>query len=142
MARPPQMTLKREDFAAVKEEWMDRLIRSLNVFAKQATGALRNGLTMQENMDAFWKTVTVTKRAPDASHADEPLVIMQNDLANKARPKGVSVVACLDKTDTPDVPTSVGSPAWRMEGSGIAIMGMSGLTDDHKYEVTFLVFGG
>lgn len=130
MARPPSLLLKREDYSEVKEDWIDRFIRTLNLFGRQTTAALSRGITFGDNVNAFVKSFASTK---------VPLVIT-NDLPSKGKPVGVLLLSAAEEKGGSAV--SLGSPAWKMDSKGLTISSMTGMDADKKYDLTFLVIGG
>jgi hypothetical protein len=64
MARvPPLQRLKIEDFKG-QEEWIGKLVGPLNTFMEQVTSALNKNLTINDNMQALIKTVTLDGSYP------------------------------------------------------------------------------
>jgi hypothetical protein len=133
MARPPSLVLKREDYEDVPGDWIDKLIRNLNLFTKQTTACLTRGVTFSENMAAF----AITLDIPSDVSASKP-VKFKNTLPAQQKPLGVIVVEAKNASGEP---VSLGSPAWKMNsGTEVAIQGFNG--QDGKVNVTLLVLGG
>lgn len=65
MASPPFLNLRREDYPEVKDKWLDRFITQLTDFGKRTQLSYINGIDFTNNLDAFWKTVTVQIKSTD-----------------------------------------------------------------------------
>ena len=138
MATIPQLLLKREDYDSVTDEWMDRLIRSLNLFGRQVTTGFSKNITLGENAQAFWKDISFTYPLTAAA----PLSF-KNDLAGGQKPKALIIAQATDTSATPtELPVSLYAPAWKPSGTSIQVSGILGGIDRHTYRVTFLALGG
>ncbi len=134
MGRAPSLVLKREDYEEVEGDWIDKLIRNLNLFTKQTTACLTRGLTFGENGNAFLKEMEI----PGDVSANKP-VKFQNSLPAKTPPVGIVVISAKDGNGNP---VSVGSAPWQATGgTDIAIVGpFQGQSG--KMSVNLLVIGG
>ena len=133
MARPPSLVLKREDYEEVEGDWIDKLIRNLNLFTKQTTACLTRGITFGENGNAFVKNLDI-----QGSVSAEQPAKFKNELPAQQKPIGIIVIEAKDGSG---VPVSLGSPAWKMtSGTEIGIQGFNGQSGMVK--VTLLVLGG
>ncbi|MBN1442834.1 MAG: hypothetical protein JXA90_08995 [Planctomycetes bacterium] len=128
MAKAPSALFRREDFGDLTDPGtVDRFLRMLNGFAGDTSTALKKGLSLGENAQAFWKTLDMTSAATS----------FKNTLSGK--PRAVFIAGAYDTATK--APVSLSSPAWATKDDQVVISAITGFPGA-KTTVTFLVVGG
>jgi hypothetical protein len=128
----PATLLKAEDFPALmtaSKGEVEKLFRALNVAISSIVLALTRNLTAADNLSAAVTTQTF-KALP---------VKFKHGLASK--PSGVLVLAAYDATAKTQVPVSLSSPGWSLDGDQIVISSLGTLSAGVTYAATFVVLG-
>ena len=141
MAKLPSITrFIIEDVPEEHRDWVNKLYVSLNQFVSQTLDAFDNGLTFQENMDAFIHTIEFPGRDLSVATGD-PLVI-----ANRLKGVPVGCIKLKLEDITADGATAIDYAAdvdWYYDQNGkIKITNISGIdeTGAIKYRLTVLIF--
>lgn len=114
-------------------EWFTRFISDLNTFTETIWNTLNNNITPSDNMDAQVYTTSILAGAAASNNT----LAFQTTL--KHTPQAVIIVNCVDKTAYSSAFTSAVFATWSFSGTTISITGITGLTNGHTYNVTFLV---
>lgn len=133
MARlPPFKRFSIESFKEVSE-WIGKLLSPLNSFMETVSTALNNGITVEDNMRAEFKTISVRQEASGTYP-----ILFTPKFADRPRSLIVSLVA--ENSDNPSTLTTAVFADWAYTSSGqIAINNLTGLTNGKVYSVTLLV---
>lgn len=163
MAKPPNQYFRKEDFAEVKEPWIDKLLPKLNELARQTTYGVDGKLSVKDNLSAFWWQGDVGNYQriddqvifPFAANPDIPTIDRKVTQCIKAFPftfpnqlspakvAGIFVAQAFDVTSGSQAPQPafLGGVGWTTEGNKIIIQGINGMIDGRCYNVRLLVLG-
>ena len=128
---PSIKSLGMEDFQSQKN-WIGKLIDPLNSFMSSLVTNLNKGLTINENMMGFTKSF-------DVMGGGFPIYI-PNDL--KSKPIAITIGNIYIKATPAETIGTAATLEWEYAGSQLKIKNITGLTNNIKYTVTVVVFGG
>jgi len=131
---PVQTKLLLEDVPEEHRDWMSKFIIPVNQFQSAAVAALTSDLSLSENLRCQIKEITFVNNA-----ASFPLKFAY---ALKSRPLMVLKANVVDISSAPAALTSaIDIPDWELsQNIEIQINTITGLTADHKYRLTVVVF--
>jgi hypothetical protein len=161
MAKPPNQYFRKEDFAEVKEPWIDKLLPKLNELARQTTYGVDGKLSVKDNLSAFWWEGDVGNFKDSAGVIfpftvnSAPQVIKKNtpsiqafpfSFANQLTPAKVAAIMVAQASDVTDgsqasQPALLGGVAWVSEGNKLTIYAINGMLPGRCYNVKLLVLG-
>ena len=170
MAKPPNQFFRKEDFAEVKEPWIDKLLPKLNELARQTTYGVDGKLSVKDNLSAFWWTGDVgnfqdyetppgaTKPGivfPFAVNPKIEVIVKKNtpsiqafpfSFANSISPAKVAAIMVAQASDVTNgsgasQPALLGGVAWIADGNKLIIQGINGMVAGRCYNVKLLVLG-
>ena len=142
MAKTPLIKrIAMEDYSELPAEMkqpFEKLVGQLNMFFISVFNAMDGGLTFGDNVTGQWKQFTVT--APAAGNTTYLF------LTDVYSPRGVSIEKIHDITTGTYTPISASvSLSWTIYTANnlkqIFIENITGLTANHKYDITVLVKG-
>lgn len=138
---PPIKRLAQEDYH--DQPWIGRLLGPLNQFLQSIYAAFNNGFTMNENMIAQVKTLTIAGAVPNL--ANGKYVTQWNWPFPATRPVGLWIGNITDISAAPIVKAVIVLPvsvAWTYGAGVIYIQNIAGLDITRTYSATFFVSGG
>jgi hypothetical protein len=161
MAKPPIQYFRREDFAEVKEPWVDKLLPKLNELARQLTYGVDGKLSVKENLSAFWwqgdigntkdypgiifpfvmNTVTLPANRITPSVSAFPFNIPNQLTPNKVNAVIVAQAKDVTVGSTAATPALLGAVAWDTVENSIRVQGINGMLAGRCYNVRLLLIG-
>lgn len=162
MAKPPNQFFRKEDFAEVKEPWIDKLLPKLNELARQTTYSVDGKLSVGDNLSAFWWTGDIGnfKRvdgivSPYVLNPDVPVIEKKStpsiqafpfSIVNQLTPAKVAAIMVAQASDvtsgtTASQPALLGGVGWVSEGNKLTIKAIGGMVLGRCYNVKLLVLG-
>ena len=162
MAKPPNQFFRKEDFAEVKEPWIDKLLPKLNELARQTTYGVDGKLSVKDNLSAFWWTGDVGNFTdspgmifPFVPNPAIPAIAKKNtpsiqafpfSFANSITPAKVAAIMVAQASDVTNgsgasQPALLGGVAWIADGNKLTIQGINGMVAGRCYNVKLLVLG-
>lgn len=137
MSAPPSIRQVTREALGDAPDWVDSLLKPLNLFLGQVADLFTNNLTVKDNLAAAWVDVQVT-----GGQEVPPFAFVLRGRV----PKGVTVqrVSALGTGSTPGTPptSSVGivwAPTTVDGKPGVAISQVNGLFAGARYTLTLLV---
>ena len=133
---PPLKRLAREDFPEQKS-WIGKLLSPINEFFNLVSSALDESLTFDDNFNAQTKDISFIKTATYPS-LDTPVSFASTV---KGKPIGVLIINAVEDKDNPQPLVNAVTLSWTFAENTVKITGITGLTNDEKYAIKFLVIG-
>lgn len=126
----------KEDLGPDAPAWSDKIIYPINLMADYLKTAFANNITFQANMQPPIKSLQINAKATPDLNTISFLV----NLPQGYQPIGVVILNCIDLSGS-----LVGSAVTcemkpGLSNGNVTIRAIYGLTDQHTYQITFLVF--
>ena len=131
MKLPPIKRFLTEDYPTEKG-WIDRFFGSFNLFMTAISNGLNNGMTIQDNMLAQIKPITISGASPSSKFAWK----------FSGKPIGVLVIGLTKSDGSPSLVTASVTCDWSFSQGFVLINNVTGLNPGASYLVTFYVIGG
>lgn len=135
MASPPSIQcFYADDFKDAPDWFKKRFLNTLNLFVFPTYNALNKNLTVGENLNQGYVTVSLTGSSTPTNNTVSFLSPIQGN------PTGVDVVNVqITGTSTPSYPASAIQVFWSFDGTSINVGAITGLTDTVNYQLTLRV---
>lgn len=136
MFQPLFTRILKEDLGKDTPKWVDRLLYQLNLITDYLKTAFAKGITIQDNLVNPTKLFTLVSKGSPAADT----ISFAVDLPPGYQPRGVVILNCIDLSGV-----IVGNPVWcemlpGLQSGDVVIRAIYGLTNNHSYQITFLVF--
>ncbi len=123
-----------EDFPEKERESVGKIANSINPFAEDILECLNNNLSMEDNLAAAQRSVTVT------TSSGVPTAALTIPTGLTSACAGTQVIKALNKTTATNSPTSQPFITFTNEGGFIKISKITGLQDNEKYVLTVILW--
>lgn len=135
MASPPSIQrFYSDDYKEAPNWFKQTFLNTLNLFVFPTYNALNKNLTVTENLNQGYATISLTGSATPTNNTASFLSPIEGD------PLGVTVVnVVVTGVATPTFPTAAIQVYWSFDGTSISIGSITGLTDNVTYELTLRV---
>lgn len=135
MASPPSIQRFYSDDYKEAPDWFKKtFLNTLNLFVFPTYNALDKNLTVDENLNQGYVSISVTGSATPTNNT----VSFLNPI--EGTPTGVTVVNVqITGTPTPSYPTSAIQVFWSFDGSSIQVGAITGLANSTTYDITLRV---
>jgi len=133
----PQFTrILKEDLGPDAPAWSDKIIYSVNLMTDYLKTAFANNITFQDNMQPPKKVLQLVAKPTPAENTISFLV----PLPQGYQPIGVQILNCIDLSGSivGNAVTCEMQPG--LTNGNVTIRAIYGLTDQHRYNFTFLVY--
>ena len=135
MASPPSIQrFYADDYKEAPSWFKQRFLNTLNLFVFPTYNALNKNLSVVDNLNQGYSTISLTGSATPTNNTASFLSPIQGD------PKGVDVVNVqIVGTATQQYPTTAVQVFWSFDGTSIMIGSITGLADNVNYQITLRV---
>ena len=135
MASPPSIQrFYADDFKDAPDWFKKRFLNTLNLFVFPTYNALNKNLTVGENLNQGYVTITLTGSSTPTNNTVSFLSPIQGN------PTGVDVVNVqITGTPTQTYPTTAIQVFWIFDGTSIQIGSITGLSNNVAYTLTLRV---
>lgn len=135
MANPPSIQrFYSDDYKEAPSWFKSTFLNTLNLFVFPTYNALNKNLTVGQNLNQAYETITVTGSATATDNTASFLNPIQGD------PSGVTVVNVqVIDTPTPTFPTAAIQAFFTFDGTSINIGSITGLSNGVVYQITLRV---
>ncbi len=135
MASPPSIQRFYSDDYKEAPDWFKKtFLNTLNLFVFPTYNALNKNLTISQNINQGYVTISVTGSATPTNNTASFLNPIDGD------PMGVDVVNVqITGTPTPTYPSAAIQVFWTFDGSSIQIGAITGLANGVSYTLTLRV---
>jgi hypothetical protein len=135
MASPPSIQrFYADDYKEAPSWFKERFLATLNLFVFPAYNALNKNLTISENLNMGFVTISVTGSATPTNNTASFLNPIQGD------PTGVDVVNVqIVDTPTQQYPSAAVQVFWSFDGTSIVVGAITGLANGVNYQITLRV---
>ena len=136
MYQPLFTRILKEDLGPDAPAWSDKIIYPINLMADYLKTAFANNITFQANMQPPIKSLQLVAKPTPAENTLSFLV----DLPQGYQPIGVVILNCIDLSGSivGNAVTCEMTPG--LSNGNVTVRAIYGLTDQHRYQMTFLVF--
>lgn len=110
---------------------LGRMSRVINAFMQSVHSALGKRLTFTDNMEATWKTFSLT------AGSDFPYTFRHGLTTVKA-----VLLASVHESNKTSAPVAAYGLDWELNGESVRLKSIQGLTSGTKYSITLLVLAG
>lgn len=121
---------------APKGSWKEKLLYAINLFFQQVYSGLNNNLTPEQNCIAQTKTFQITG---SSTPADNAYSFTTNFTY---QPIGYDLLSIQPTDNTSSIFTSAPYISWNFGNGLFNILGISGLTNGVRYQITLRVWWG
>jgi len=121
--------------------WIDALLYPLNTFMEGVYYALDKQLTIGDNINSFFKTVSFTTKGTyrTATPLTDGWEVLKITSKITGKPQAVLIGQIINVTDYKPITTNI-TCDWSYLNGQILINYMTGLVAANKYTITFLIF--
>lgn len=135
MASPPSIQRFYSDDYKEAPDWFKKtFLNTLNLFVFPTYNALNKNLTISENINQGYTTISITGSSTPTNNTASFLNPIEGD------PTGVDVVNVqIVGTPTQQYPSAAVQVFWSFDGTSIAIGAITGLSDGVSYQITLRV---
>ena len=135
MASPPSIQrFYSDDYKEAPNWFKSSFLNTLNLFVFPTYNALNKNLTVGDNINQAYETITVTGNSTPANNTSSFLNPIQGN------PTGVTVLNVqIQNIPTPTFPTAAIQVFWSFDGTSISIGSITGLSNGVVYEITLKV---
>lgn len=126
----------KEDLGPDAPPWSDKVIYQTNVMTDYLNTAFAKGITLQDNLQNPVRTLQFTAGAtPDLNRQKFSVVLPAG-----YQPIGVTILNCIDLAGVIVGAAVTCEMQPGLEDGSVVIRAIYGLTDQHDYSITFLVW--
>lgn len=135
MGSPPSIQrLYSDDYKEAPTWFKSRFLNTLNLFVFPVYNALNKNLTVGENLNQAYVTISVVGSSTPTDNVASFLNPIQGN------PTGVTAVnVVIVSTPTPTYPTAAVQVFWSFDGTSIQIGAVTGLSDDVLYDIALRI---
>ena len=135
MASPPSIQrFYSDDYKEAPTWFKSQFLNTLNLFVFPTYNALNKNLTITENLNMGFVTISVTGSSTPTNNTASFLNPIQGD------PTGVDVVNVqIVDTPTQQYPSAAVQVFWSFDGASIMVGAITGLADNVNYQITLRV---
>lgn len=135
MASPPSIQrFYSDDYKEAPTWFKSTFLNTLNLFVFPTYNALNKNLTVDDNLNQGYSTITIVGSSTATNNTASFLNPIQGD------PTGVDVVNVqITGTPTQEYPTAAVQVFWTFDGTSIAIGSVTGLSDGVTYSIILRV---
>jgi hypothetical protein len=135
MASPPSIQrFYSDDYKEAPSWFKQTFLNTLNLFVFPTYNALNKNLSVADNLNQGYSTITLTGNSTATNNTASFLNPIQGD------PTGVTVVNVqITGTPTQQYPTTAIQVYWTFDGTSIQIGSITGLSNGVVYEITLRV---
>lgn len=135
MASPPSIQrFYSDDYKEAPTWFKTTFLSTLNLFVFPTYNALNKNLTITDNLNQDYQTITLTGSSTPTNNTSSFLNPIQGN------PTGLTVVNVqITGTPTQVFPTTTVQAFWTFDGTSISIGSITGLSDGVSYSITLRV---